>query len=87
MAGGVGSRDHTELSGTTLKNVGKLGSFCPFPAHMEWTLVVPPASPALCTLLAFLGVPVSLGGPTAPSGGGALTSLPPISTHLCLTWP
>ena len=64
---------------------GNLGSFCPFP---ERTLVVPSAPPALCTPLAFLGVPASLGGPTAPSGGGA-RGLPSSDFHppVYLTWP
>lgn len=40
-AGSMKSWDHTELSGTTHENVRRLGFFCPFPAHAEWTLLVP----------------------------------------------
>lgn len=46
--------------------------FCPFPAHAEWTVMVPSALCTRSTLLAYLGSPcLPERAPTAHSGGGA----------------
>lgn len=78
------SRDHTELSGTACGNLGRLGFFLSLPGTCRmdsngWTI---PSCP-LRTLLAFLGVPASLGGPPrARSGEVPVICTSPLSARL-----
>lgn len=76
------SPDHAELPGTTLEAVETGVLSPPLPAHAETTQVDPLSPSALCTPLTFQGVPASLGGPTAPSGGGSRIHTSWLSTHL-----